>query len=56
MYRRKLEAEVLAVIRLAAAPAGTTEVQEPSRQVSTAERAWHGLGRLLRGGREEQRH
>jgi Polyketide cyclase / dehydrase and lipid transport len=55
MYRRKLDAEVLAVIRLASDPAGATQVQEPSRQVSPAERAWHGIGRLLRGGREEQR-
>ena len=55
MYQRKLDAEVLAVIRLAGDPAEAAQVQAPSRQVSAAERAWHGIGRLLRGGREEQR-
>jgi hypothetical protein len=55
MYRRKLEAEVLAVIRLAAEPAGAIQVEEPSREVSTAARAWQGMGRLLRGRREAPR-
>jgi len=55
MYQRKLDAEVAAVIRLAAEPVGTASVPPPDRQVSAPERAWHGIGRILRGGREEQR-
>lgn len=55
MYQRKLDAEVAAVIRLAAEPGGTASPQPPDRQVSVPERAWHGIGRILRGGREEQR-
>jgi Polyketide cyclase / dehydrase and lipid transport len=55
MYRRQLEAEVEAVIRLASNPDGAAEVEPPEQQVSAPERVWHGVGRLLRGGREEQR-
>jgi len=55
MYQRKLDAEVAAVIRLAAEPVGTASAPPPDRQVSAPERAWHGIGRILRGGREEQR-
>ena len=55
MYQRKLDAEVWAVLRLAADPDGTAPVQPPERQVSAPERAWHRAGRVLRGGREEQR-
>lgn len=55
MYRRQLDAEVAAVIRLAAAPGGLASVPPLERQVSAPERAWHGIGRILRGGREEQR-
>jgi hypothetical protein len=55
MYRRKLDAEVDAVIRLAADPDAATAAEPPDRQVSAPERVWHRGGRALRGGREEQR-
>jgi hypothetical protein len=55
MYRRKLDAEVAAVIRLAADPDGAVPVEQPDRQVSAPERAWHRVGRALRGGRQDQR-
>jgi hypothetical protein len=55
LYQRKLDAEVAAVIRLAAEPVGTASAPPPDRQVSAPERAWHGIGRILRRGREEQR-
>ena len=55
MYRRKLDAEVAAVIRLAADPGAAVPVEQPDRQVSAPERAWHRVGRALRGGREDQR-
>lgn len=55
MYQRKLDPEVAAVIRLAAEPVGTASAPPPDRQVSAPEQAWHGIGRILRGGREEQR-
>jgi hypothetical protein len=53
-YRRKLGEEVRAVAALAADPgsAGDGRVVPP---VSRPERAWHRVGRALRGGREEQR-
>jgi hypothetical protein len=52
-YRRQLEHEVAAVIRLAKDPSAI----DPSRAappVSPPERIWHRIGRALRGGREEQ--
>jgi hypothetical protein len=55
MYRRKLDAEVEAVIRLGAVPDAATRADPVDQQVSAPERAWHGVGRALRGGREEQR-
>ena len=55
MYRRKLDAEVAAVIRLAADPDGAVPAEPPDRHVSAPKRAWHRLGRVLRGGREDQR-
>ena len=55
MYRRKLDAEVAAVIRVAAAPDRDLPGEQPDRRVSVAERAWHRMGRALRGGREDQR-
>ena len=55
VYQRKLDAEIAAVIRLAAEPVGAASGPPPDGQVSAPERAWHGIGRLLRGGREEQR-
>jgi uncharacterized protein YndB with AHSA1/START domain len=53
MYRRKLEAEVEAVIELAA---GRTDAgaERPDPTLSLPERAWHGAGKALRGGREDQ--
>ena len=55
MYQSKLDAEVAAVIRLAAEPVGAASGPPPDGQVSAPERAWHGIGRILRGGGEEQR-
>jgi uncharacterized protein YndB with AHSA1/START domain len=52
-YRRKLDAEVAAVLRLAS---GVDDelAAIPDRSVSLPERAWHAGGQVLRGG-EEQR-
>jgi hypothetical protein len=56
MYRRQLDHEVAAVIRIAADPdAPDPEAGVPAdTRVSLPERVWHGFGRLLRGGRESQ--
>lgn len=52
MYRRQLDEEVASVIALASG--GTPPARSTSRpaRVSPPERAWHALGRLLRGGRD----
>ncbi len=55
MYRRKLDAEVEAVIRLASDPEAALTAPPPDRRVSAPERAWHGAGRALNSGSEEQR-
>lgn len=54
MYQRKLDAEVADVARIAASPDGPEPVEPNARQVSLPERVWHRLGRILRGGGEEQ--
>ena len=56
LYQRQLDEEVAAVIRMAADPNRPDPVEPRVTQVSRPERLWHGLGRLLRGGRERQRH
>jgi hypothetical protein len=55
-YRRRLDAEVAAVVAMAADPAAMHAAAAPDRTVSGPERIWHRIGRILRGGREEQRH
>lgn len=54
MYRRKLDEEVAEVARIAASPAEPGPVPRRAPQVSLPERVWHRLGRVVRGGREEQ--
>ena len=53
-YRRQLEHEVAAVIRLAKDPSAI-DASRAAPPVSPPERVWHRMGRALRGGREEQR-
>jgi len=53
MYRRKLDAEVADVIRMARNPGEPPEPRS-APTVSRPERIWHRLGRARRGGREEQ--
>jgi Polyketide cyclase / dehydrase and lipid transport len=53
-YRRQLEHEVAAVIRLAKDPSAI-DASRAAPPVSSPERVWHRMGRALRGGREEQR-
>jgi hypothetical protein len=53
MYQRRLDAEVAAVVRTASNPGQFDPSEKAITQVSLPERVWHGLGRLLRGGREE---
>ena len=55
MYQRKLDDEVAAVIRIAANPDDPDTSPNSVPRVSPPERVWHGLGRLVRGGREHQR-
>lgn len=51
-YAAQLDEEVAAVIRLASG-ASEPDLPAPTRsRVSAPERVWHGLGRLLRGGRD----
>ena len=52
MYQRRLDEEVAAVVRMASSPVDS----EPRivAPVSMPERAWHGLGRLIRGGGESR--
>lgn len=54
MYTRQLEEEVAAVARMAAHP--DVDPGEPghAEPVSRPERLWHRLGRLRRGGAEDQ--
>lgn len=55
-YRRQLEEEVAAVIRLARDPAALAAVRDRIPEpVSRPERIWHRIGRAMRGGREAQR-
>lgn len=54
VYQRQLREEVTAVIRLARDPAAMDAERRPP-PVTPPERAWHRLGRVVRGGREEQR-
>jgi hypothetical protein len=50
MYQRRLDDEVAAVIRMASGvPDSEPRIVAP---VSRPERVWHGLGRLLRRGRD----
>jgi hypothetical protein len=53
MYQRQLDAEVAAVMRIAADPDAEPD-ERPVSQVSLPERIWHRLGQLARGGRESQ--
>ena len=53
-YQRQLVEEVGAVIRIARDPAAPLPDGTPDA-VTPPERAWHRLGRVMRGGREEQR-
>jgi hypothetical protein len=50
MYQRRLHDEVAAVVRMASSPLDS----EPriGAPVSLPERVWHGLGRLIRRGRD----
>jgi hypothetical protein len=54
MYQRRLNDEVAAVIRIARDPSAPEPADRSTAPVSLPERMWHGLGRLVRGGREEQ--
>jgi hypothetical protein len=54
VYQRQLVEEVAAVIRIARDPAAALADRTPDA-VTPPERAWHRLGRVMRGGREEQR-
>lgn len=53
MYRRQLDKEVGAVARIAKDPDRDPD-ERPVSQTSLPERVWHWLGRMLRGGREQQ--
>jgi hypothetical protein len=54
MYQRRLDEKVAAVVRMAANPVESDPDERSTPQVSLAERVWHRLGRLARGGREGQ--
>jgi len=54
MYQRRLDEEVAAVVRMAANSGESEPGERTVPPVSRPERVWHGLGRLLRGGRERQ--
>jgi hypothetical protein len=54
MYQRQLDEEVAAVIRMASSPGDSDPGERTVPRVSLPEQVWHGLGRLLRGGRERQ--
>jgi hypothetical protein len=53
MYQRQLDQEVGAVARIAKDP-DRDPGERPVSRVSLPERVWHWLGRMLRGGREQQ--
>ena len=55
IYRRQLDHEVTAVARMAKDPNDPRLRRGQPDAVSAPERAWHRAGRLLRGGRPEQR-
>ena len=54
VYQSQLDEEVAAVIRISANPNDPDPGEPKIRKVSMPEQVWHGLGRLLRGGRERQ--
>jgi hypothetical protein len=54
MYQRQLDREVAAVARMAANPDDPDPRGRAASRVSLPERVWHGLGRVLRRGRESQ--
>lgn len=54
IYQRQLDEEVAAVIRIASGPGDSHPPERTIPPVSRPERIWHGLGRLLRGGRDRQ--
>jgi hypothetical protein len=55
MYQRRLDDEVEAVIRMAANGGESPSPDHVPEKVSLPERVWHRLGRVMRGGREDQR-
>jgi len=55
MYQRRLDDEVEAVIRMAADGGESSGHDHVPEKVSPPERVWHRLGRVMRGGGEDQR-